>query len=136
MRLEVSREFGHWIARAKVKVEEGSSYHRRILELVAIALTELRSLEGPPTEDRPSLKRVRQAKRFIVWRTSHPYEEGIAVRLICWFPPEDDSCVVTLFGGEKARMGDVFYDSVGDRADAAIDQWLREKGREGNDERH
>jgi len=34
---------------------------------------------------------------------------------------------VALFGADKARMGDVFYDSVGARADVAIRQWQREK---------
>lgn len=135
MQLEVSRDFARWVERAKSKAAQGSAYHRRILELVAVALIELRNLQRAPVDDKPSLKRVRQSKRFEVWRTSHPYEEGIAVRLICWFPPDDPgSCVVTLFGADKARMGDVFYDSVGHRADMAIDQWLREKGREGNDE--
>ena len=45
--------------------------------------------------------------------------------LICWFP-NDQQVVVALFAGDKARMGDVFYDSVGSRADAAIEQWKRE----------
>ncbi|CUR59140.1 conserved hypothetical protein [metagenome] len=31
-------------------------------------------------------------------------------------------------------MGDVFYDSVGHRADMAIERWRREKGRDENDE--
>jgi len=46
---------------------------------------------------------------------------GAAVRLIVWFPPErPDQVVVALFAGDKAHIGDVFYDSVGTRADAAI----------------
>jgi len=135
MHLDVSREFGGWVDRAKAKAAEGSAYHRRVLELVAVALTELRNLSEPPTDDKPSLKRVRQSKQFQVWRTSHPFEVGIAARLICWFPPDDaGSCVVTLFGSDKAAMGDVFYDSVGHRADMAIEQWLREKGREKDNE--
>ena len=60
-------------------------------------------------------------------RVAHPYVPGIAVRLICWFPPGEDTVVVTLFAGDKAGMGDVFYDSAGARADQAIDQWLRER---------
>ena len=34
--------------------------------------------------------------------------------------------VVALFAADKARMGDVFYNSVGARADAAIQLWLNE----------
>lgn len=32
--------------------------------------------------------------------------------------------MVALFAGEKASMGDVFYDSVGSRADQVIERWL------------
>ena len=48
---------------------------------------------------------------------------GVRRRLIVWFPAGDHA-VVALFAGDKARMGDVFYDSVGTRADAAIDAWI------------
>ena len=53
---------------------------------------------------------------------SHPFHEGFAVRLICWFPPDEGTVVVALFSGDKANMGDVFYDSVGSRADQIIEQ--------------
>lgn len=76
------------------------------------------------------LKRVRQSGRHVVWRQSHPFESGIALRLICWFPDDSDIVVVALFAGDKASMGDVFYDSVGSRADQIIDQWLREQQEE------
>lgn len=49
------------------------------------------------------------------------------MRVICYFPPEEpDTVVVAPFAGDKAKMGDVFYDSVGPRADNLIDQWYRE----------
>ncbi len=38
--------------------------------------------------------------------------------------------VVAVFAAEKARLGDVFYDSVAIRADPMIDQWKRETGYE------
>lgn len=44
------------------------------------------------------------------------------MRLICWFPPDEGTVVVALFSGDKANMGDVFYDSVGSRADQIIEQ--------------
>ena len=72
------------------------------------------------------LKRVRQSGRHPVWRMSHPFEPEIALRLLCWFPGED-TVVLALFAGDKAKMGQVFYDSVGSRADQIIDQWLREQ---------
>ncbi len=69
---------------------------------------------------------MRQSKRYPLWRVSHPYRDDVAVRLICWFPPDSDTVMVTLFAGDKARIGDVFCNSVGTRADALIDQWKRE----------
>jgi hypothetical protein len=41
-------------------------------------------------------------------------------------PPELHTVVVVALGVDKAAMGDVFYDGVGRRADAAIDEWLRQ----------
>ncbi len=38
--------------------------------------------------------------------------------------------VVALFAADKARLGDVFYDSVAARADPLIDQWKRETAHE------
>jgi hypothetical protein len=68
-----------------------------------------------------------------VWRVAHPFVEGVAVRLIVWFP-SDDRVVVALFAGDKANIGDVFYDSVGSRADAAIDSWKYQTREETRDE--
>lgn len=48
----------------------------------------------------------------------------MAVRLIVWFPP-DAPPVIVLFGNDKAQMGDVFYSSVGSRADQVIAAYLR-----------
>lgn len=33
---------------------------------------------------------------------------------------------MALFAGDKAAMGDVFYDSVGTRADQIIERWLND----------
>lgn len=91
------------------------------------ALAELRALErleGEPTEETPTLKRVRQSRRYPLWRVAHPFVDGFAVRTIAWFPPGRNRVVVAVLAGEKAAIGDVFYDSVATRADAAIDQYL------------
>jgi hypothetical protein len=69
---------------------------------------------------------VRQARRYPLWRLAHPFVDGLAVRTIVWFPPNSDQVVVAVLAGEKAAIGDVFYDSVAIRADAAIDQYLYE----------
>jgi len=90
-------------------------------------LKQVEDLAEPPTHDTATIKRVRQSRKHLVWRVAHPYREGIALRLICWFPPNTNTVVVALFAGDKARYGDVFYDSVGYRADRAIDLWIREQ---------
>lgn len=101
----------------------------KFFDVKAIAvqgLRGLRQLRRPRVVDMPGLKRVRQSGRYRVWRTSHSYHEGVAVRVICWFPPASDVMVVALFAGDKARTGDVFYNSVGPRADVAIERWIKE----------
>lgn len=37
---------------------------------------------------------------------------------------------MALFFGNKATIGDIFYNSVGERADIQIDKWIREKGQD------
>jgi len=69
---------------------------------------------------------VRQARHHEIWRVAHPYDPAVAVRVLCWFP-DDHTVVVALIGGDKAPIGDIWYDSATTtRAEAAVDQWLRE----------
>jgi hypothetical protein len=72
------------------------------------------------------LRQVRQSRRYHLWRVPHAFHDGIAVRLICWFPPDTGTVVVALFAADKAKLGDVFYEGVAARADPMIDQWKRE----------
>lgn len=62
------------------------------------------------------------------------FDAGVAIRLIVWFPPGQDTVVVTVFAGDKKRIGDAFYSSAAARADAAIDRWLRQQKHEQRDE--
>ena len=68
--------------------------------------------------------RVRQSGHYPIWRVSHPFVPGIAVRTIVWFPSEQEMVLIAI-GGDKGRMGDVFYDSIGSRADQAIERYLK-----------
>jgi len=56
----------------------------------------LQELAGEPTQETPTLKKVRQSRDNLVWRVSPPFTPGVAVPLINWFPPErpDDLVVV------------------------------------------
>ena len=84
-------------------------------------------LEAPQrAAETMNLKWVRQSRRYELWRVSHAYHPDVAMRLICWFPPGSGRVVVTLFCGDKAKIGDVWYDGVANRADGLIDQWKRE----------
>jgi len=123
MQIDWPREFGAQLDRLEA---DESAQGRTRLKLLAFMLKRLRDLDAAPTQDTAMIKRVRQSGRHVVWRVSHPYVEGVALRLICWFPPASDRAVVALFSGDKANMGDVFYDSVGVRADRLIDRWLEE----------
>jgi len=110
------------VARAK----SGERFALQMARYLLDELTYLKGLEAKPVEDTATLKRVRQSSKHQVWRLSHGFDPDMAVRLICWFNPLGSDVVVTLFFGDKAQMGDVFYDSVGSRSDQIIDQWMRE----------
>lgn len=120
--------FGDWLDDLDSRAGRGDDHAQQVFILVVAALKHLQDLTEPPTRDTETatLKWVRQSRRNPIWRVSHAYREGVAARLICWFPPDSDTVVVALFAADKARIGDVFYNSVGTRADALIDQWKRE----------
>ena len=128
MRIINSKEFDNWLDALVAAANKGDALSTVKLGLVAAELAVLRALDHPPTPDEETadLKRVRQSGKYTVWRISHPYQPGVAVRLICWFPPDAKIVVVALFAGDKARIGDVWYNAVGPRADAIIEQWKRE----------
>jgi hypothetical protein len=50
----------------------------------------------------------------------------VAVRIICWFPA-NDQIVLALVGFDKKSIGDVFYASAAARGEAIVDVWLRQK---------
>ena len=125
MDIDWPREFDQQFDRIEADQSERG---KKIYDLLAFMFQRLRQLDHAPetSEETATLKWVRQSRRHIVWRVSHPYTPGIALRLICWFPPDGNQVVVALFAGDKSNMGDVFYDSVGTRADQLIDRWLDE----------
>jgi hypothetical protein len=120
--------FGVWLDRLETDARSGDQRAHTTLVFVARALDQLRNLPEPPSKEgeTATLRWVRQSRRYPLWRVSHAYHPQVAVRLICWFPPETNTAVVALFAVDKAKLGDVFYDGVGARADPLIDQWKRE----------
>ncbi|MFI5839657.1 hypothetical protein ACIA8K_08060 [Catenuloplanes sp. NPDC051500] len=124
MEIDWSRSFDAWLDELEQRAARGLGRAQEQLDLVTSQLEYLQDLKEVPTEETPTLKRVRQSRRHEVWRLSHPYREDIAIRLIVWFPPEAPP-VIVLFANNKAIMGDIFYDSVGSRADQVISAFLK-----------
>ncbi len=125
MEIYYGREFHTWL---KNLVTLNDTESRTRLELALALLTVLRDLEAAPGEDSATLKRVRQCRRYPVWRLAHPFVPGVAVRILAWFP-DAKTAVVALMGGDKGPIGDVWYSSAAPRAEASIDQWKREQER-------
>ena len=126
MELRRSQQFKTWVDALVSRAKSGDPSALLTARYAYDELDYLRQLTAPPTEDTATLKRVRQSNRYKVWRLSHPFDQQMALRIICWFDDESDVVVVSLFANDKATMGDVFYDTVGSRADQAIDRWKRE----------
>jgi hypothetical protein len=122
--IDWSSTFDGWLTELERRAAEGRGRASEQLDLVNAMLEYLQDLKDPPTDETPTLKRVRQSRKYQVWRVSHPFRDGIAIRLIVWFPP-DAPPVIVLFGNDKAQMGDVFYNSVGRRADQVIAAYLK-----------
>ncbi len=120
MRIMAGREFLSWY---RALQKEGGAR----LELASSLLEALEALPCKPDEDSQAIKRVQQARRHEVYRISHKYDERAAIRIICWFP-QDDTAVVALVGGDKKKLGNVWYTSAAVRAEAGVDQHLREMG--------
>ncbi len=126
MQVHRSAQFKRWVDGVVAKAKAGDDRALRIAKHVLDELNYIRNLESEPDEDTATLKRVRQSRTYRVWRLSHPYDQDMAVRIICWFDPQSDVVVVVLFAADKAAMGDRFYDSVGSRADQEIEKWIVE----------
>jgi hypothetical protein len=109
-------EFGRWLDR----IEEQT--------FTARALDQLRKLTDPPTDDSETatLRRVRQSRRYELWRVSHAYHPQGGRPADLLVPAGAGTVVVALYATDKAKLGDVFYDGAAARADPMIDQWKRE----------
>lgn len=130
-RVEVfaSRQFQIRVNDLRERARGGDEHAEVTVRLIAAELAVLRALPCVPEMETPELKAVRQSRRYQVWRLSHRFKPGYAVRTIVWFTPSGQA-VVALFAGDKAQMGDLFYDTVGQRADQIIDEWLRDRAGE------
>lgn len=126
MLIDWPANFDRMLTDLERRADAGDRDAGEVLDLVLAQLAYLQDLVSAPTEDTATLKKVQQSRRHLVWRLSHPYRPNHAVRTIVWFP-DSHHVVVALFANDKAQMGDVFYNSVGSRADQIVDQWRRDR---------
>ncbi|MCL2465755.1 MAG: hypothetical protein FWF02_04935 [Micrococcales bacterium] len=126
MLIDWTDEFEQMLNRLDEQVEAGDADAAFTRRMVMLQLRVLQGLDSEPVEESAELKPVQQSRDHLVWRLSHPYVEGKAVRTIVWFA-DRDHVVVALFANDKAQMGDVFYSSVGTRADQLIDKYLHQR---------
>ncbi len=119
MRVDWTRESDSFLS----ELEEEEDGER--IKLLAAMLKRLVDLPGVPTGETDAIKRVKQARRHNVWRVSHPHRADTAIRVLVWFTPQG-TAVVAVVGFDKHPLGDLRYDSATRRAEAIIDQLLRQ----------
>jgi hypothetical protein len=126
MLIDWTEEFDRWWR----NIEQRQSLDSGIRQIAAIVGTQLgllQILDQEPEEQTRQFRRVAQSKSFPLWRISHPRREEIALRLIVWFPPFNRDLVLVVMGVNKAKMGDIFCDGVGNRADNLIREFLQDE---------
>lgn len=124
MLIDWTDEYQRWRDRIDADRAVGNVSAQVQNDLADFHLETLQNLDNEPSEDTPTLMRVRQRGKFPLWRLSHPFIDGIAIRTVVWFPTEGEVVIVAI-GAEKSAIGDLFYDAIGDRSDQAIENYLR-----------
>jgi hypothetical protein len=117
MELRATLGFGRWFQAVQ------DAEIARLANQLRRALTKL---DERPTEPTAHLTPVVQATRHNIWRISHPYQEGYAVRLLLWFPDDRDEIVI-VFAGNKHPNHDVWYDRAIREAENTVDQLIRQR---------
>lgn len=98
-------------------------------KLPAVAVALLQALNDLPAKpDEESLTSSESGRPDAMSRDRlPPHDPDVAVRIICWFPA-NDQIVLVLVGFDKKSIGDVFHASAAARGEAIVDAWLRQKG--------
>jgi hypothetical protein len=86
VRIQWNDEFDRWFTKLEDGVEAGDAIALKAYNYIAAAFDLLRGLPAAPADDESTaqLKPVRQSRRHQVWRTAHPFDPDVAVRLIVW----------------------------------------------------
>ena len=118
MELRATAAFVRWFQRAE------DPELARLVNQLRRALT---WLPERPTEPTAQLTPVVQASRHNIWRIKHLHQDGYAVRLLLWFPDDNDYEIVIVFAGNKHPNHDLWYDRAIREAEAAVDQLIRQR---------
>jgi len=125
MEVEWGSQFEKALRRAEQEALGGTGEASERFAQLHGLLDSLRRLDNKPSSESPKYKRVRQARRYELWRIAHPYNPHAAVRVIVWFP-SSDKAVLALFAFDKAKLGDIWYDRATRESEATLDQWRRD----------
>ncbi|MHB8187758.1 MAG: hypothetical protein ACYDDU_17140 [Dermatophilaceae bacterium] len=123
MRIEWTSGFDRFLTRLEEAPDDEIT--KAQFDHLAALLGELRYLPAKPDSESATFKRARQARRHELWRVAHPYHPDVAVRVIVWFP-SDQQAVVAVFGFDKAKLGDVWYGRAVVEGEANVDEWIRQ----------
>jgi hypothetical protein len=123
MLVDWTDEYQQWRDRLDIASEKGNADSQKQIDIADAQMEFLTELELEPEEESPTMMKIRQSGKYQLWRVSHRFISGIAVRTVAWFP-DDKTMVLVAIGAEKSSIGDLFYDSIAKRADAAIDRYL------------
>lgn len=122
-----SRLMADWIRSKSALAKTGDENALRITTYLYAQLSHLKDLQAEPEEDTATLKKVVQSGKYPIWRLSHPYDDLVALRTIVWFDEKLGDVVLVVLSHDKKKIGDIFYNSVGSRADQVIQQYIRER---------
>ena len=124
MLIDWSDEFNTWLDRLEDHAHNDPISARR-LDYITAQLQHLQELTDAPEEDTAHLRRVRQSKTYPVWRLAPPTTPTSPCGS-SWFP-DDEHAVIALFAGDKARIGNAFYNSVEPEPTPPSETWKRRK---------
>lgn len=117
-----SSRYSQWRSRTITDAQVGAE-----AEVLILAMEDrLLELSTAPDDETAMLRRVVQARRHPLWRVSHPYRRGLALRIICFFP-DKQTAVLALMGFNKHPVGDSWYSRAATEGQAMVDQYLREQ---------
>ena len=127
-----SRQAADWISRLIARAKSGDLLALAMADYVYSELRYLQNLKDVPLEDTATLRQIVQSRKYQLWRVSHPFDPMVAMRTVVWFDPDRKETLLIVLAQDKKHLGNLFYNSIGDRADQIIEEYKRERDRYAN----